>query len=201
MTSVTVTQLAQEINIPLDRLMQQLAEAELSKNSTDQVNQKEKEVLLAYLKSSHGNVAQDMFVLQRKTRSALNISSAGGKSRFVQVEVRKKRTYIKKVEQNTSPTNLEKLITPTIKDDDILTIKNHQINERGVALTTRSDQPEVAFDAADIDKQQKTNRVLKQALQNKLVDAKVSNTEKIRLDAENAELKRKTEEHALLRAK
>lgn len=49
--------------------------------------------MLAHLNREHGS-APGKLTLQRKTRSTLNIPSTGGKSKSVQIEVRKKRTYV-----------------------------------------------------------------------------------------------------------
>ena len=92
-TDVTVKSLAAEIQTPVDRLVQQFADAGINKSETDSVTQHEKEALLAHLNREHGS-APGKLTLQRKTRSTLNIPSTGGKSKSVQIEVRKKRTYV-----------------------------------------------------------------------------------------------------------
>ncbi len=93
MTDVTVKSLAAEIQTPVDRLVQQFADAGIKKSDVDSVTQQEKEILLAHLNREHGSVPNKL-TLQRKTRSTLNIPSTGGKSKSVQIEVRKKRTYV-----------------------------------------------------------------------------------------------------------
>ncbi|GAB7212812.1 hypothetical protein OS31_43230 [Dickeya oryzae] len=50
---------------------------------------------MAHLNRDRG-AAPGKLTLQRKTRSTLNIPSTGGKSKSVQIEVRKKRTYVKR---------------------------------------------------------------------------------------------------------
>lgn len=74
-------------------LVQQFADAGINKSESDSVTQQEKETLLAHLNREHGS-APGKLTLQRKTRSTLNIPSTGGKSKSVQIEVRKKRTYV-----------------------------------------------------------------------------------------------------------
>ena len=95
MTDVTVKSLAAEIQTPVDRLVQQFADAGIDKSEADSVTQQEKETLLAHLNRGNGS-APNKLTLQRKTRSTLNIPSTGGKSKSVQIEVRKKRTYVKR---------------------------------------------------------------------------------------------------------
>lgn len=98
MTEVTVKSLAEEIQTPVDRLLQQFANAGIAKSATDSVSQQEKETLLLHLNREHGGsgATPSKLTLQRKTRSTLSVPSTGGKSKSVQVEVRKTRTYVKR---------------------------------------------------------------------------------------------------------
>ncbi|WP_299018857.1 translation initiation factor IF-2 [uncultured Photobacterium sp.] len=100
MSEVTVKALAEEIGTPIDRLLKQFADAGISKKAEESVSQQEKQTLLAHLKKEHGGDsaggAPTRLTLQRKTRSTLSVSGSGGKSKSVQVEVRKKRTYVKR---------------------------------------------------------------------------------------------------------
>ncbi|ODP98440.1 MULTISPECIES: translation initiation factor IF-2 [Salinivibrio] len=100
MSEVTVHTLAKEIDTPVDRLLKQFKEAGMQKSADDQVSQDEKQALLAHLKREHGDNgnAPTRLTLQRKKRSTLSVSGAGGKNKDVQVEVRKKRTYVKRSE-------------------------------------------------------------------------------------------------------
>ncbi|MDV7106117.1 translation initiation factor IF-2 [Vibrio sp. TH_r3] len=100
MTQLTVKALSEEIGTPVDRLLEQLADAGMSKTSNDNVTDEEKSNLLTYLKKEHGDTSgksePTRLTLQRKTRSTLSVAATGGKSKDVQVEVRKKRTYVKR---------------------------------------------------------------------------------------------------------
>ncbi|GLX83558.1 translation initiation factor IF-2 [Thalassotalea eurytherma] len=98
MAEVTVEQLAKEIGTPADRLVTQLADAGISKSITDSVTEHEKETLLEHLKKQHGDdsAAQpSKMTLSRKKKTTLSVGS-GSKAKSVQVEVRKKRTYVKR---------------------------------------------------------------------------------------------------------
>ena len=79
----------------MDRLIQQFADAGIRKSADDSVTSQEKQTLLTHLNREHGS-APDKLTLQRKTRSTLNIPGTGGKSKSVQIEVRKKRTFVKR---------------------------------------------------------------------------------------------------------
>lgn len=100
MTQITVKALSEEIGTPVDRLLEQLADAGMKKASSDQVSDDEKQKLLTHLKKEHGDTSGETeptrLTLQRKTRSTLSVNAGGGKSKDVQVEVRKKRTYVKR---------------------------------------------------------------------------------------------------------
>jgi len=95
MTDVTVKTLAAEIQTSVDRLVQQFADAGIPKSADDSVSAQEKQTLLAHLNRENGS-APDKLTLQRKTRSTLNIPGTGGKSKSVQIEVRKTRTFVKR---------------------------------------------------------------------------------------------------------
>ncbi len=100
MSEVTVKTLAHEIDTSVDRLLAQFKDAGIEKSVDDVVSQEEKQTLLAHLKREHGDdgSAPTRLTLQRKKRSTLSVPSTGGKSKDIQVEVRKKRTYVKRSE-------------------------------------------------------------------------------------------------------
>ena len=96
MTQVTVKELAQVVNTPVERLLQQMSEAGLPHKSAEQaVTDSEKQALLAHLKSSHGDSKTEeprKITLQRKTVSTLRVAG----SKTISVEVRKKKTFVKR---------------------------------------------------------------------------------------------------------
>ena len=98
MAEVTVNELAKTVGASVDRLLLQMKEAGLSHSSADAtVSDEEKQVLLAYLKSLHGEKSGEpkKIVLRRKTMSTLK----SGSKKTVNIEVRKKRTYVKRSEE------------------------------------------------------------------------------------------------------
>ena len=95
MANVIVSELANIVGTPVDRLLNQMKEAGLPQDHADAVvGDEEKQILLAYLKSLNSDKSRDpkQITLKRKTLSTLK-TSAGRKT--VNVEVRKKRTYVK----------------------------------------------------------------------------------------------------------
>ena len=96
MSELTVKSLADEIGAPLERVIDQLAEAGFKKSQNDSVSLDEKQALLELLSGQHGGEATPKkMTLQRKTKSTLKVGS-GEKGRTVDVETRKKRTYVKR---------------------------------------------------------------------------------------------------------
>ncbi len=95
MAEVQIEKLASDIGISIDKLLQQFADAGINKGRSDMVTEAEKASLLTHLNKQHGgsgSTAPKKMTLQRKTTSTLT----AGKSRQVKVEVRKKRTYVKR---------------------------------------------------------------------------------------------------------
>ncbi|WP_339672073.1 translation initiation factor IF-2 [Dasania marina] len=108
MAEVTVSQLAEVVGAPVDRLLGQMKQAGLTHTQAEQiVSDDDKQTLLAFLKSSHGEAADapKKITLKRKTISTLKTSSSQGK-KTVSVEVRKKRTYIKRDPQELAAEEL-----------------------------------------------------------------------------------------------
>jgi len=98
MAEVTVNELAKTVGASVDRLLMQMKEAGLSHSSADAtVSDDEKQILLGYLKGLHGEKTGEpkKIVLRRKTLSTLKSSSR----KTVNIEVRKKRTYVKRSEE------------------------------------------------------------------------------------------------------
>ena len=98
MTQVTVKELAQEVEAPVERLLQQMREAGLPHTDAGQVvTDNEKQALLAHLKSGHKAKAEEprKITLQRKTTSTLRV--AGSKS--ISVEVRKKKVFVQRSQE------------------------------------------------------------------------------------------------------
>ncbi len=105
MAVTTVAQLAAELNRPAPALLEQLQAAGVRKASTDDtVTETDKAQLLSYLQSAHGKApaaGRKQITLVRKSTTEIKQADSTGRARTIQVEVRKKRTYVKRDE--TSP--------------------------------------------------------------------------------------------------
>jgi translation initiation factor IF-2 len=98
MAQVTVQQLAEVVGASVDRLLTQMKEAGLPHGAAEEaVSDEDKQTLLAFLKRSHGEseAAPKRITLKRKTLSTLRTPGSQGR-KTVNVEVRKKRTYVKR---------------------------------------------------------------------------------------------------------
>jgi translation initiation factor IF-2 len=103
MADVTVSQFAEVLKVPVDRLLQQLDQAGIKVGSAeDMITEDAKHELLTHLRRSHGrddghvDAAPRKITLQRKSQSELKLASPQGRARTVSVEVRSKRTYVKR---------------------------------------------------------------------------------------------------------
>lgn len=95
MAEVSIEKLATDIGTTVDRLVQQFKSAGIEKAVGASVTEDEKRQLLDFLSKQHGGTGSEApkrMTLQRKTTSTLSV----GKSKAVTVEVRKKRTYVKR---------------------------------------------------------------------------------------------------------
>ena len=100
MAEVTVKQLADAVGAPVDRLLTQMQQAGLShKSEGESVSEQEKQTLLAYLKGNKGDAAKPAGKITLKRKSTGTLKSGQGRAgRDVTVEVRRKRTYVKRSE-------------------------------------------------------------------------------------------------------
>ena len=99
MAVTTVAQFAAELNRPAATLLEQLQSAGVPKRATDDVlTEADKERLLDHLRSAHGNHGADRkkITLTRKTSTEIKQADASGKARTIQVEVKKKRVFVKR---------------------------------------------------------------------------------------------------------
>ena len=102
MANNNVTQFATELKMPADLLLTQLRAAGVEKSSVaDMLSKEDKDKLLGHLRRAHGTAPdsdKQKITLTRKETSEIKQADATGKSRTIQVEVRKKRTFVKRDE-------------------------------------------------------------------------------------------------------
>lgn len=109
MHHTNVEQFAQELNLKTEQLLDQLRSAGVTKKAfTDEITQADREKLLAYLRRQHGETSTRT-TLQRREISEIRRTDSTGKSRSIQVEVKKKRVLEPPVVPSVSETNNEKM--------------------------------------------------------------------------------------------
>ncbi|MDK9725330.1 MAG: translation initiation factor IF-2 [Sterolibacteriaceae bacterium MAG5] len=98
MAMMSVAQFAAELKMPATALLEQLAKAGVSKSATDDtLSEQDKTRLLDYLRKAHGETApKAKITLTRKQTTEIKAADATGKARTIQVEVRKKRVFVKR---------------------------------------------------------------------------------------------------------
>ena len=103
MADVTVSQFAEVLKVPVDRLLVQLDQAGIKVEGPNaRISDDAKMELLTHLRRSHGGSepaagsAPSKITLKRKTQSELKLASSQGRARTVNVEVRQKKTYVKR---------------------------------------------------------------------------------------------------------
>src|SRR5919107_1494736 len=108
MASNNVAQFATELKMPADLLLTQLRSAGVEKSSTsDPLSKDDKDKLLDHLRRTHGAAEsgeKKKITVTRKETSEIKQADASGKSRTIQVEVRKKRTFVQRDDLVTAPT-------------------------------------------------------------------------------------------------
>ena len=133
MGQVTVKQLAEVVGASSERLLTQMREAGLPHTVAEQaVSDEDKQTLLTYLKRSHGEPADapKRITLKRKTISTLRTSASQGR-KTVNVEVRKKRTYVKRDSEELGDAELP--LEEAVEDEQEILVETAEVSVEPVA--------------------------------------------------------------------
>ncbi|TSA09462.1 MAG: translation initiation factor IF-2 [Comamonadaceae bacterium] len=106
MSSTTVAEFASELKKSTDTLLEQLKSAGVATSAaSDKLSDVDKQRLLAYLQSTHGAAGSERkkITLVKKSTSEIKQADATGKARTIQVEVRKKRTFVRREDGVDTP--------------------------------------------------------------------------------------------------
>ena len=109
--NTSVKEFAAELKVPVDTLLDQLNLAGVPKKSgLDVISEEDKEKLLQTLRNAHAQTAdpssRKKITLTKRTTSEIKQADPSGKSRTIQVEVRKKRVFVKKKSYDENPTEV-----------------------------------------------------------------------------------------------
>jgi translation initiation factor IF-2 len=156
MAVTTVAQFAAQLNRPAAALLEQLQSAGLGKSSPDDaLTEADKERLLEFLRTSHGTSAageRKKITLTRKSTSEIKQADASGKARTIQVEVRKKRVFVKR--DDASPA-IEEAAGPSV---DELDLQRREEEARAQAEQIRLQEEELAEQRRQREEQERLAR-------------------------------------------
>ena len=112
MALTTIEQFATEMKMPSGALLEQLAAAGVAgKKQGDKLSEQDKTRLLDYLRKQHGGLeAKKKITLTRKSTTEIKAADSAGRARTIQVEVRKKRVFVKRDGAEAAPAAEE--VTP-----------------------------------------------------------------------------------------
>ncbi|WP_331828444.1 translation initiation factor IF-2 [Candidatus Blochmannia sp. SNP] len=131
MIDSTIQSFAMEMKTSVDQLIQWFSYLGIFKTEKDVITQIEKEILFKHMSGNKKGLSNKL-TLQRKTRSTVNVSGIGGKSKQVQIEIRKKLTYIQYAAlQESECVDLKNKMVSNVNNDVAdLTEKNNLINKK-----------------------------------------------------------------------
>ncbi len=137
MADVTVAQFAEVLKVPVEKLLVQLDQAGIKVGDAQAVISDEAKLeLLTHLRRSHGQgevasaggSAPPKITLQRKQQSEIRLASSAGRSRTVNVEVRVKRTYVKRdVLEQQAKTQQDEIATKKREADDAVRLERERV--------------------------------------------------------------------------
>ena len=145
MSQYTVEQFASELNLPVDLLLDQLKNAGVKKSdSKDVLSEDDKSALLNFLKQSHGDSQKpkNKITLTRKQNTEIKKTDSTGRSRTIQVEVRKKRTLIKSPEEQK--TQIEAISPKVILDDTQQKIRDQEKTRHDALMKAQAEDKQKA---------------------------------------------------------
>jgi len=144
MAEVTVSELATSVGASVERILSQMKQAGLEHTSPDEVvSDEEKQTLLGFLKASHGASveAPKKITLKRKTTTTLKTGSGGGR-KTVNVEVRKKRTYVKRDAEEVSASQESAVVSEELKAQEPIVVEEVPVLAPEPELVIEKPEPE-----------------------------------------------------------
>ena len=141
MAETTVKEFAESVGRPVERLLEQMSEAGLPHKKADQpVSEQDKQTLLNHLKESHGGKAGEPGKITLKRRTQTKLKTGAGK-KTVNIEVRKKRTYVKRPEVDQAAEEAKK------KAEEEAKLQAEQDAKRQAEAKRKAEQEKAKADA------------------------------------------------------
>jgi translation initiation factor IF-2 len=203
MSDKTVRELAEVVGIPLERLLEQMAEAGLKVNAPDAiVDEEEKTKLLVHLRKRHGK-SEDIagaatptrVTLKRRKVSELKQAAVPGSStKTISVEVRKKKTYIKRTEVTEAVELKEKTLESLISADVAQSFKASEVLETIVQQVAGAEVESFVAEQREALVEEKLPQAVKTAEQLLAEQALLLETQKKEAEQKERERKQRLEE-------
>jgi len=178
MSDVTITQFADVLKVPVERLMTQLEEAGIENGGPDSlISDDAKMELLTYLRRSHGRRGEELkaspkkITLKRRSQSELRLAGGQGRSRTVNVEVRQKRTYVKRdVLENAAREEKEALDAKRQAEEDARLAVERKVQEERDAKAAQARHVEEEKARVEAEEEARKAEVVRQAEAQRLKD-------------------------------
>lgn len=133
MSSKTVAEFANELKKSTDTLLEQLKAAGVAKSAaSDPLTEPDKQRLLSYLQASHGTATGERkkITLVKKSTTEIKQADASGKARTIQVEVRKKRTFVRRDDALDAPAETVEAIEHEDEQDVTPEVDHAELSRR-----------------------------------------------------------------------
>lgn len=168
MSSTTVAEFANELKKSTETLLEQLKSAGVAKSApTDPLSDADKQKLLGYLQASHGTATPERkkITLVKKSTSEIKQADSTGKARTIQVEVRKKRTFIKRDEgSDTAVVEAPEVAhAPASQGPDEAELARREEEARRQAELIRRQEEELAAKRQEREEQEARERAAEEA--------------------------------------
>ncbi len=198
MAEVSIEKLASDISTTVDRLLKQFKDAGIEKKASDNVTEEEKQTLLDFLSKQHGGAgaqAPKKMTLQRKTTSTLSL----GKSKAVKVEVRKKRTYVKRSDLEVQQLADEEAKKKAEEEQARLEAEKKAAEVAKAAAEEKAKKAEEARKKQEAERAARAEKAKKEAEERKSADSKLTDEERAAQEQARTEaerIKKQQEEEA-----
>ena len=178
MSSTTVAEFANELKKSTDTLLEQLRSAGVAKSAaSDQITDNDKHKLLSFLQNSHGTAAPERkkITLVKKQTSEIKQADASGKARTIQVEVRKKRTFVRREEGTEQPVEVaeqpQAMEEPAAPAIDHAELARREEQARRQAELMRRQEEELLQRRKEREEQEARTRAIQEAEAHRAEDA------------------------------
>jgi translation initiation factor IF-2 len=204
MSDITITQFADVLKVPVERLLSQLDEAGIHvSGASDVISEEAKMELLNHLRRHHGRdegaatAAPRKITLKRKSQSELKLTAGQGRTRTVSVEVRRKRTYMHRgvLEEQARAEQDKNRATTEAARAEIERLEDERRRKAEEETRRRAEEE------ARIRAEEEARRVAEETRRRSEEDARRRAEEQAKREAEDAKRKREKEQARVVRDK